>query len=68
MDKRKIRFDVRQNYEGKRQRVSLTDEVNAVQPVICTLLAATIDACDVNTLQTLSRDKLPSGWTLTYVF
>lgn len=67
MGKRKLRFDVRKNYERKRQRVSLAEEVNAVQSVICPLLAATINECDVNTLQTLSRDKLPSGWTSTCV-
>ena len=51
MGKRKLRFDVRKNYERKRQQVSLAEEVNAVQSVICPLLAATINACDVNTLQ-----------------
>ena len=68
MGKRKLRFDVRKNYERKRQRVSLANEVNAVQPVISSPpTPTTINACDVNSLQTLSHDKLPPGWTLTCV-
>ena len=67
LTKRKLRFDVRKKYERKRQQVSLANEVNAVQPVICPLLAATINPCDVNTLQPLSHDELPSGWTSTCI-
>ena len=64
MGKRKLRFDVRKNYERKRQRVSLANEVNAVQPVISSPpMPTTINACDVNSLQTLSCDKLTLGWT-----
>ena len=47
----------------------MADEVNAVQPVISSPpIPTTINACDVTSLQTLSRDKLPSGWSSACVY
>lgn len=65
MGKRKLRFDVRKNYERKKQRIDKT--ISSTSPSTLNPQPATMNECNVRNLHSVSHDKLPPGWTSTCV-
>lgn len=63
MGKRKLRFDVRKNYERKKR----CKVIMSSQPLSPLAVMMPVNQCDVHGLHMLCQDKLPAGWIATCV-
>ena len=65
MGKRKLRFDVRKNYERKKQCTDNSTVSTSSMPTSSQL--AITNECHVHGMYSLSHDKLPPGWASTCI-